>query len=103
MLKLLFGLALLAALGVAIALVPVHGRTLLERWNAAHGAGDFVERSVHEAKVALGLEQERPRPQRASRPAKPTARAAHPATPTEHHTDADRAALDRIVADRAGR
>jgi len=102
MLKLLFGLALLGALAAAVAFVPVHGRTVLERWNAAHGAGDFVDRGVHEAKVALGLEQERAKA-RPGRAVKPLPRAARPATPTEQHTAADRAALDRIVAEHAGR
>ncbi len=103
MLRLLFGIALLVALAAGIALVPLRGRTVLDRWSASHGAREFFERGYQEAKVAMGLDAQKPRPGRAqpSHPAKPLARRARPPTPTERHTDEDRAELDRIVAEHA--
>jgi len=103
--KLLAGLALLVGLAAAVALVPLRGRTVLDRWNASHGPRDFLEGSYHEAKVAAGLEAEKPRPGR-TRPArsqKPQAQSARPSTPTEEHSEADRAALDRIIAEHGSR
>jgi hypothetical protein len=106
MLRLLFGLMLCAALAAAAALAPLRGRTVLDRWRAAPDAAAFASRSWHEGRVALGLEPEPSRAaarSKASRPARPPARAARPAAPTEQHTEADRAALDRMLADRAQR
>lgn len=104
--KLAIALALLVGLAAAVALVPLRGRTVLDRWNASRGVGEFVERSYREAKVALGGRPERPRPGRAH-PARPPpkqqARSSRPATPTEDHSDADRAAVDRIIAEHAAR
>jgi hypothetical protein len=104
--KLAIALALLLGLAAATALVPLRGRTVLDRWNASHGVGDFVERGYREAKVALGGQPQRPRPGR-TRPARPPskqqARSPRPATPTEDHSDADRAAVDRIIAEHAAR
>ncbi|MBI5067018.1 MAG: hypothetical protein HZB56_02180 [Deltaproteobacteria bacterium] len=99
MAKLVGFLLVVGALAGAAALVPVDGRTVLDRWQAARGPGDFVSRSWREIAVATGL-QEPPR--------RPAAQARTPASqkgqkPVEHHTDADRAALDRLVNDRAGR
>ena len=45
--KLLAGLALLVGLAAAVALVPLRGRTVLDRWNASHGPRDFLEGSYH--------------------------------------------------------
>jgi hypothetical protein len=105
MLKLLFGLVLAGAVALAVAFVPLRGRTVLERWDAAPSAGAFVARSWREAKVALGLEKEPGRPARASsqppRGARPGP--ARGREPVEHHSAEDRAALDRIVADSARR
>jgi hypothetical protein len=105
MLKLLFGLVLLGALALAVAFVPLRGRTVLERWDAAPSASAFATRGWREAKVALGLEKEAARPARASsqpprgaRPAPARAR-----EPVERHSAEDRAALDRIVAESARR
>jgi hypothetical protein len=106
MLRLLFGLALCAALAVAAAVVPLRGRTVLDRWRAAPDAAAFATRSWGEAKVALGLAPEparAPARPKSPRPPRAAARAARPATPTEQHTEADRAALDRVVAERAQR
>ena len=107
MLRLLFTLVLLGGVAVAVALMPVRGKTVLQRWNAAPSAAEFAARGWQEGKVALGLEPERARarPSRAQaqRPARPTAaRPAHrTAQPTEDHTDRDRAALERVLAERA--
>jgi hypothetical protein len=100
MLKLLFGLVLLGALAFAVAFVPLHGRTVLDRWNAAPTASAFLARGWREAKVALGPETEPAKGTRAqaAKPGRPPPR---PAAPTEHHSEADRAAIDRIVAESA--
>jgi hypothetical protein len=97
--KLVVGLVLLLGLAAAAALVPLRGRMVLDRWSASRGPRDVVERSYHEAKAAAGLEPERPARARPARPPKPQAR---PATPTEGHSEADRAALERIIAEHAG-
>jgi hypothetical protein len=104
MLRVLFGLVVCAALAAAVALVPLRGRTVLDRWRAAPDAEIFAARSWGEAKVALGLAPEPPRAatrSKPARPARPAARAGRPATPVERHTDADRAALDRVLAEHA--
>jgi hypothetical protein len=106
MLRLLFGLVLCAALAVAAAVVPVRGRTVLDRWRAAPDAATFTARGWAEAKVALGLAPEPPRAAaraKAARPPRSPARAARPAVPVERHTEADRAALERVVEERAQR
>jgi hypothetical protein len=101
MLKLMLALAVLAALAGAVAFVPLRGRSVLDRWSASRSPREFVERGWAEAKASFGVEAPRPRPARAtSRPAKP-ARAHRPAE--EQHTEEDRAALDRIVAEHASR
>ncbi len=103
--KLLIGVALLASLAAAAAFVPLRGRTVWDRWSASRGPLDFFERGYHEAKAAVGLEPEKPHPGRArpARPSKPQARTARPGPPTESHSEADRAALDRIIAERGSR
>ncbi len=100
MLRFLFGVALLASLALAVAFVPVHGRTVLARWHASRSPREFVERAWAEARGAWS-ERQTPRPARAlgARPARAGAR--RPATPTERHTEQDRAALERIVAEHA--
>jgi len=105
MLKFVIGLALLAGLAGAVVFVPLRGRTILDRWSASRGPRDFLERGYHEAKVAAGFEPEQPRPARARpvRPTKPQARPTRPGQPTENHSEADRAALDRIIAERGNR
>ena len=107
MLRFLFGLVLLGGFAAAVALAPVRGKTVLQRWNAAPTAAEFAARGWQECKVALGLEPERARarPSRAEsqRPPRPSGpRAGHrPAQPTEEHTERDRAALERVLAERA--
>jgi hypothetical protein len=100
MAKLVGFLLCAGALAAAVALVPVRGRTVLERWRVARGPADFVSRSWQEAAAAAGLSG----PQAAG---KPSARASRQdgrrAEPTERHTAADRAEIERIVSERAGR
>lgn len=101
-----FALKLLLA-GAAVAaiwtFVPFGGRTLSDRWEASRGPTDFLERTWADMK-GPAPQQEKPRPP--ARPPRAQARAAQPATgrapaqPSEGHTDADRRALDQLVADR---
>lgn len=87
-----------AALWAVWSFVPMGGRTLADRWRAAPDARAFAERGWRE----IASRVEGPRPTRPS-PARPQARAperpARDARPAEGHTDADRRAVDRIVAD----
>ncbi len=103
MLKLLFGLVLLGALALAVAFVPLRGRTVLQRWESAPTASAFVERGWREAKVALGPEKKPAKAARGVQAAKPGRPPARPAAPTEHHSEADREALDRLVEESARR
>jgi hypothetical protein len=98
MAKLVGFLLVLGALAGAIALVPIQGRTVLDRWHAARSPSDFASRSWREIALATGLEEP---PRRSATQARGPA--AKPQKPVEHHTDADRAALDRLVGERAGR
>jgi hypothetical protein len=86
-------LLLAAAIAVIIllvgAFVPVGGKTLVERWNGAPTAGSAPRpgpKSLASQKSAhTGLPPaQKPAPE-----------------PVEHHTDADRSAIDRIVAEHA--
>lgn len=94
----MFRLALKLALAAAAlwalwTFVPVHGRTLAERWRHAPTAAAFVERGWDEAARAFpGKPAPRP-PQARQKPA-PAPR------PTEGHTEADRRAVDRILSER---
>ncbi len=90
MAKLLGILLVVGALAGAATLVPIDGRTVLDRWHAARGPGDFAARAWREVAVATGL-QEPPRKAQAHAPAGKAQK------PVEHHTEADRAALDRLV------
>jgi len=85
-----------------------------ERWNAAPTAGEFADRGVREVSRAWDrLWGERSESRRGTASARPSAgrptRATPPArrdgadgpAPAEHHTDEDRSALDRIVAEHA--
>ncbi|HSB18826.1 MAG TPA: hypothetical protein VLD85_02325 [Anaeromyxobacteraceae bacterium] len=87
------------ALAAAVALVPVRGRTVLERWRAARGPADFVSRSWQEAAAAAGLSG----PQAGKPPARAARQDGRRAEPTERHTAADRAEIERIVSERAGK
>jgi hypothetical protein len=102
MLKLLFALTVAGAVALAAAFVPLRGSTLVERWRAAPDAAAFAARGWRDARLACGLAKEGARAARpsAARPARP-ARSARAASPSEAHTEQDRAALDRIVAEHA--
>ncbi|HUK65522.1 MAG TPA: hypothetical protein VLV17_01755 [Anaeromyxobacteraceae bacterium] len=96
--KVFFGLLLVAGVAAAVAFVPVRGRTVLDRWNAAHTPAEFLERSLAEAKVALGLRHPGRSPARATKVAP---HPLHKAAPVEQISDKDRAAMDRLVAEHA--
>ena len=105
MLKLALLLALLIAFAGAAAGVPIHGRTVLDRWQSARGPVDFVERGWTEVKASLagGVHGQRgARAETARAPLSPTRPGRSP-RPVERHSEADRAALDRIVTEHAGR
>lgn len=80
-----------AALWAVWTFVPVHGRTLAERWRHAPTAAAFVERGWDEAARALSGKPA-VRAQARQKPA-PVQR------PTEGHTEADRRAVDRILSE----
>jgi len=92
MAKLLGVLLVAGALAAVAALVPVGGRTVLDRWDAARTPGEFASRGWAEIAGAAG-------PHEPSR--KAHGKAARKGQPVERVSDADRAALERIVADRA--
>ncbi len=93
MIRLALKLALAAtALWAVWTFVPIHGRTLAERWRAAGSLEVFVERAVAEVTG------------RRTAPARPQART--PKTgdarerPSEGHSEADRKAVDRLLSER---
>jgi hypothetical protein len=89
MIRLVLKLALAAAAVWAVwTFVPLKGRTLAQRWEAAPSPQAFVERGW--AEVTGG-------------PARPQARNARPGgreRPTEGHTEADRREVDRLLSER---
>ncbi|ACL64588.1 conserved hypothetical protein [Anaeromyxobacter dehalogenans 2CP-1] len=98
MLKLLLKLAVAgAALAAVWAFVPFGGRTLGDRWKAARTPSEFVDRTWAEMKGTAPAKAPPPRPPAQAR--QQPGRGGTPARPTEGHTEADRRALDRIVAE----
>jgi hypothetical protein len=115
--RLLLAVALAAIVVLVGAFVPVNGKTLVERWNAAPSASAFADRTA--AEISQGWDRlwgEKPAARPAGKPAPskgaqasktpraPSGGGAPPAAgtgPAEHHTEADRSALDRIVAEHA--
>jgi hypothetical protein len=89
MIRLVLKLALASAAVWAVwTFVPLKGRTLAQRWEAAPTAQVFVERGW--AEVTGGS-------------ARPQARSARPGgreRPTEGHTEADRREVDRLLSER---
>ena len=86
--RLLLAAAVAAILFLVGAFVPVNGKTLIERWN---GTPTSAPRAG-----AKG-----PSPARSAQgPGAPAQK--RPPEPVEHHTEADRSAIDRIVAEHAG-
>jgi len=93
----LVGLLLVAgALAAGAAYLPIGGRTVRDRWHASRGPGDFARRSFRELSQAAGLLDPPARPV-------PPKSAPSPRTPVERHTDSDRAALERVVAERGAK
>jgi hypothetical protein len=106
MLRLLKWAVVLAALAAVVALVPVGGRTLLARWQAARSPSLFVAGTWAEIEQALGRlsggsGEPRPASRAQARGARPPAAAPGRTPPVERHTDADRSAVDAIVAEHA--
>lgn len=105
MLRLALKLLLAGAAMAAIwAFVPFGGRTLSDRWEVARSPSDFVERTWADMK-GPAQQPAKPRPparstQTQARPPVQRASGRAPARPDEAHTDADRRALDQLVADR---
>ena len=111
--KLLVLLLAVAALAAVVAFVPVGGRSILDRWNAAGSARVFLSRGWGEIeKVVARTWSDPPDPGRArargpaqasraaaGREASGTGPAGAP--PVERHTEADRSAVDAIVAEHA--
>lgn len=79
-----------AALWAVWTFVPVHGRTLDQRWRAAGDLSTFVERGLAEVTGRTP-----PKPQ-ARNPGPPGTRE----RPSEGHSEADRAAVDRLLSER---
>jgi hypothetical protein len=82
-----------AAVWAIWSFVPVGERTLAARWRAAGSLSAFLERGWAEA-VRDTATRSSSKPQARPKPTPPAAR------PTEGHTDADRRAVERILADR---
>lgn len=100
MFRFFLGLLMLAGIAVAVAVVPVRGRTVLERWETSKGPSDFMDRSIREARAVLFPAKEK-RAHRGAAATKPLPRNSKSAQPTETYSDADRKALDRLVAENA--
>jgi hypothetical protein len=79
-----------AAVWAVWSFVPVAGKTGAQRWRAAGNLSAFIERSWAEA-TGSGPAGPSARPQARQKPA--------PQRPTEAHTDADRQAVERILAE----
>ncbi len=89
MIRLALKLTLAAAAVWAVwTFVPVQGRTLGQRWDAAPSARAFVQRGW--AEITGG----------SVRPQARTARPGGRERPTEGHTDADRREVDRLLSER---
>jgi hypothetical protein len=112
--RLLVWVTVLGSLLLVATFVPIGGRTVAERFQAAPSTLSFAEQGVKEiveaARRLWGVKPEpRKQPLRALQQAKAAARtsrggagpAKEAAVPQEHHTAADRDALDRIVAEHA--
>jgi hypothetical protein len=87
--RLLLAVAVAAILLLVGAFVPVNGKTLVDRWNASSARLSSKGSPARVTPVA-----------RQSRPSGTVPEKVVP-EPVEHHTDADRDALDRIVAEHA--
>jgi hypothetical protein len=111
--RLLLAVAVAAILFLVGAFVPMGGKTLVERWNGAPSVTQFAERGWNE--VVGGWDRmwgvkpaPKPSPRQAAKGSgnRATPSGVTPARkpdpePVEHHTEADRSAIDRIVAEHA--
>lgn len=92
---------LLGTVAALVFLLPLGGRTLADRWQAAGGATDFARRSWAELRGAAGAE--RAKPPRASRPqgqGQAQAKAGgKPAAPEEGVTEQERQALEKLLGE----
>ncbi len=90
MIRLVLKLALAAAAVWAVwTFVPVHGRTLAQRWDANPSIAGFLEAAWAEVHGPARL------PARGARPGERE-------RPVERHTEADRRAVDRLLSERLG-
>jgi hypothetical protein len=85
--RLLLAAAVAAILFLVGAFVPWNGRTLVERWNGAPASRSSQRAAPRTASPAR------------TAPATPGQKRAP--EPVEHHTEEDRKAIDRIVAEHA--
>ncbi len=89
MFRLALKLALAAAAIWAVwSFVPIHGRTLAQRWTAAGSVPAFIERGWAEVTGTRAP------------PVRSRARSAARERPAESHTEADRRSVDRILSER---
>ncbi len=87
--RLLLAAAVAAILFLVGAFVPWNGKTLVERWNGAPSSW------ISKKAVPKGASPAR------SAQASPAPGQKRPPEPAEHHTEEDRSAIDRIVAEHA--
>jgi hypothetical protein len=87
--RLLLAVAAAAILLLVGAFVPIGGKTLVERWNGTKSS------RVSQRPVPGGPSPARPAPASAGPGQKRSPE------PVEHHTEEDRTAIDRIVAEHA--
>lgn len=100
MFKLLKWTILAGGLAAVAWLVPLHGKTAVQRWRAAGSVSKAAEQGWSEARLyARGAVAREIEHQIAPRPVTQHARA--PQRPIERHSERDRASLDRIIASRA--
>ncbi len=96
-----------SAAAAVVAFVPLGGHTLLERWRASRGPGDFAARVLGELeqggrRLLRGPAGPAREAQARAAPHPSTrARPGHASAPAEHHTEADRKAVDAIVVEHA--
>jgi hypothetical protein len=84
-----------AALAAVWTFVPVHGRTLADRWHHAHTSREFAARALGELR---GQPAPPPPPQHPRPAQRAQARNEAPLRPSESHTEEDKKALDQILA-----
>jgi hypothetical protein len=98
-------LVVAAAIAAVIAFLPIGGRSILERWQAARTPAAFVEKSWQELRagasrlIGSGTEPKREGSTRSAKAARsPSSKGPASGKPVERHSEADREAIDEIVA-----